>query len=151
MLASQIIMSIHGGILYMNCIFVYSTHQMPRRATRRKVYMMKHLLSIIVIVGAFFAINAALLSKSTVRAGNISQPTVDAWGTFSQIVAGNWHTCALNATGDVYCWGNHYYGTAGVGDFNILISGQKYDSPQAASMPSGITFSSITGGANHNC
>ena len=51
--------------------------------------------------------------------GGDSLPAVvahPAGGTFDVVVAGREHTCALDSTGDLWCWGNSDHGQLGLGD-----------------------------------
>jgi alpha-tubulin suppressor-like RCC1 family protein len=42
-----------------------------------------------------------------------------------QVAAGKSHTCALNAEGEVFCWGRNHEGQLGTGDFSAYTSPQK--------------------------
>ena len=65
--------------------------------------------------------------------------------TFTSVVAGAYHTCARATTGAAYCWGFNFYGQAGNStNTNSTI-------PVAVTMPGGVTFASLTGGAYHSC
>ena len=64
---------------------------------------------------------------------------------FSQLTAGNFHTCALDDDGNAYCWGSGSYGELGNGDYN------RQTTPVAVSMPSDVSFSQLAGGSNHTC
>ena len=63
--------------------------------------------------------------------------------TFTQIAAGQNHTCALTAAGAAYCWGQNAYGQLGDNSTNPT------DAPVAVS--GGLTFASITAGRSHTC
>ena len=65
--------------------------------------------------------------------------------TFTSISGGFFFVCALDALGAAYCWGSNFYGQLGDGsttDRNV---------PTAVTMPTGITFTNISGGARHAC
>lgn len=65
--------------------------------------------------------------------------------TFFQITAGKWHTCALTAGGQSYCWG---YGANGQLGYGFTFG----DSVAAAvSQPAGVSFASISTGYDHTC
>ncbi len=53
---------------------------------------------------------------------------------FSRLFAGNDHSCALDATGDAYCWGNS----------ESLV-------PEKVDMPEGHDFEQVTAGRIHSC
>ena len=61
----------------------------------------------------------------------------------SQVEAGVDHTCALNASGAAFCWGNSNYGQLGAGIYGSLAS------PVAVS--GGHVFSSISAGEYSTC
>jgi alpha-tubulin suppressor-like RCC1 family protein/uncharacterized protein YjbI with pentapeptide repeats len=72
-------------------------------------------------------------------------PSSNPWGNLTAITAETMHTCALNSAGTAYCWG---YGGSG-----LLGNGTTTNSnaPVAVTMPTGVTFASIGGGAYYNC
>lgn len=61
-----------------------------------------------------------------------------------QLAAGSLYTCGL-INGVAYCWGKNDKGQLGIGNTTDQIS------PQAVSMPSGITFTSLAAGNSHIC
>jgi alpha-tubulin suppressor-like RCC1 family protein len=65
---------------------------------------------------------------------------------FKAIAAGAGHTCALSTTGAAYCWGRAYSGEIGNGSNDGFIW-----TPTAATMPNGVTFTSIDAAAGYNC
>lgn len=66
--------------------------------------------------------------------------------TFSEIWAGDKHTCALDgSSGQAWCWGYGGDGAVGAGSF----VGTKV--PVAVSQPGGVTFASINTEYNHSC
>jgi hypothetical protein len=42
--------------------------------------------------------------------------------TWAQVSAGDWHTCAVDTTGALYCWGEGYSGELGIGTRTFTIS-----------------------------
>ncbi|MFI5232610.1 MAG: RCC1 domain-containing protein, partial [Gemmatimonadales bacterium] len=73
-------------------------------------------------------------------------PTLVAGGrTYTSIVAGLDHTCALTAAGAAYCWGGNFSGQLG--------DGTTTQRPVPTLVTGGPTFASIATGArsNHNC
>jgi cysteine-rich repeat protein len=65
--------------------------------------------------------------------------------SFSSLGCGYHHACALDTTGNVWCWGRGTYGQLGRGNTDSSLS------PVAVTMPPGVTFASITAGTNHTC
>ena len=66
--------------------------------------------------------------------------------SFTRVAAGGYHSCALDADGAAWCWGQDLRGQLGDGD------GQRDRSvPGAVTMPSGVTFVTITAGFDHTC
>lgn len=63
---------------------------------------------------------------------------------FSEISAGDSHTCALTSAGDAYCWGNNASGQLGDGSLTTR------STPVAVSA-GGVTFASIHAGGSHTC
>jgi alpha-tubulin suppressor-like RCC1 family protein len=61
--------------------------------------------------------------------------------TFSQVAAGDLHTCAVATTGDVYCWGYNYYGQVG--------DGTQTDNYNPTNVATGMV--SVTAAALHTC
>jgi len=62
-----------------------------------------------------------------------------------QVTAGRLHTCALLATGHVYCWGSDYYGQLGIGN-------STYGSQPSPVEVKGITEATQLGaGLDHTC
>jgi alpha-tubulin suppressor-like RCC1 family protein len=64
--------------------------------------------------------------------------------TWVSIAAGNGHTCGLTSGGAAYCWGRNWSGRLGDN------STTERDTPVAVQQ-GGVTFASITGGADHTC
>ncbi|MFN5677972.1 MAG: RCC1 domain-containing protein, partial [Roseiflexaceae bacterium] len=65
--------------------------------------------------------------------------------TFASISAGYTHTCALTSAGAAYCWGANGFGQLGDGTTTDS------STPVAVSMPSSVTFTSITAGKEYTC
>ena len=65
--------------------------------------------------------------------------------TFASLSAGANHTCALTRAGVAYCWGYNGNGLLGNGTFALGTQ------PLEVKRPTGVTFASISAGANHNC
>lgn len=70
-------------------------------------------------------------------------PTLDA----TVVTAGNEHTCALRANGDVVCWGSNANGQLGVAPSTT----PQTSIPIVVSLPNGAKAKSITAGAKHTC
>lgn len=65
-----------------------------------------------------------------------------AQAVFSQITAGDFHTCALDAVGNAFCWGSNQQGQAGTG-----ATDPRVPTPVAG----GLRFSFISAGNSHTC
>ena len=61
-----------------------------------------------------------------------------------QIASGKFHNCALDSSGDVFCWGNNSSGQLGV-DSSI------YALPTPAQVVGGVKYKSISAGSNFTC
>jgi alpha-tubulin suppressor-like RCC1 family protein len=59
------------------------------------------------------------------------------------IATGNYHSCALDASGAAWCWGFNQYGSLG--------DGTTTDHSAPAPVTGGLTFTSLTAGATHTC
>lgn len=64
---------------------------------------------------------------------------------FTAISAGIAHTCALNVSGQAYCWGDNSYGQ--LGDNSTAYR----RTPVAVQQPAGVTFYQIAAGNVHTC
>ena len=74
-----------------------------------------------------------------------SVPQLVAGGNaFMKIYAGEYHTCALTATGTAYCWGRNDLGQLGIG-----AAGNPVSTPTAVS--GALTFKSLTLGEEFTC
>ncbi len=85
--------------------------------------------------------------------GECSQPSqcespslVDTSETFTTISAGGSHTCALNAAGDAFCWGNGSQGQVGT---NPVAPPVDTNVPRAVF--GGVAFSDVAAGGEHTC
>ncbi len=65
--------------------------------------------------------------------------------TFTIVSAGQDHTCALTADGDVYCWGANADGQLGIG------ASDKLPHPKPLRVASGIKFKVVSAGYRHTC
>ena len=63
--------------------------------------------------------------------------------SFTQVVAGSSHTCALTSTGSAYCWGANGEGQLGDGTRLVRFTPVAVDQPAA--------FVSLTAGTAHTC
>lgn len=61
-----------------------------------------------------------------------------------QVEPGNVHTCALTSNGKAYCWGANKYGQLGNGSTTSQVT------PTGVSMPTGVNFTHIEAGGEHN-
>ncbi len=66
--------------------------------------------------------------------------------TFSQISAGESHTCALTAAGEAWCWGGNGRGELGS---DPAVVGTQSATPIL--VPGGLVFASIDAGTQHTC
>lgn len=63
------------------------------------------------------------------------------------LAAGGNHTCALAATGEAWCWGDRFSLGDGI-DYELQLGPIR---PVPVAMPTGVTFSAISAGAEHTC
>ena len=72
--------------------------------------------------------------------------------SFRSVDAGWEHACAIGADGDVACWGNSYYGQAGLSPKpnGSLNDGKKYMSDDVVELPPGL-FTALSAGGEHTC
>eukprot|EP01083_Nonionella_stella_P007556 21818_1 len=70
-----------------------------------------------------------------------------------QIMAGDYHTCALSTANKVKCWGYNVYGQLGYGDTNSRgdASNQMSDSLLEIDLGTSFIPMKITAGERHNC
>ncbi|MEU4626920.1 hypothetical protein AB0G04_43985 [Actinoplanes sp. NPDC023801] len=64
---------------------------------------------------------------------------------FTQLTAGDDHTCGLARDGKAYCWGRGDYGRLG----NNGVADQS--KPVAVHAPTGVAFTQLTAGGHHTC
>ncbi len=81
-------------------------------------------------------------SADRVEPAAVSMPTGK---TFASLAAGYSHACAMDTTGNAWCWGFNGAGQLGRGNTTNSLR------PAAVTMPPGVTFSSITAGDHHTC
>jgi len=67
-------------------------------------------------------------------------------GSVLGIDAGMEHTCAINTSGNAFCWGRNNFGQLGV-----ATSTTYYHNPRSPTNSSGVVFTSISAGHNHVC
>ncbi len=61
------------------------------------------------------------------------------------VAAGDWHSCALRASGQAYCWGDNYYGELGNG------TSHSFSQPVPTPVAGGLTFAALSGGLFYTC
>jgi hypothetical protein len=64
---------------------------------------------------------------------------------WTDVAAGDAHTCALDSSGDVYCWGQNGFGQLGQGDTTSR------NSPTKVNLPYSGKAVSLAAGTGHNC
>jgi len=80
--------------------------------------------------------------------GNIFPPVqISDPGPVSQLALGNQFTCALNYSGDLYCWGANGVGQVGTGSAGNNI----YTPSVVARVPASATWQSVAVGEEHAC
>lgn len=78
-------------------------------------------------------------------ATNQSTPVATSGGrNYIDLSLGYAHTCAVDTTGNAYCWGLHAGGQLGHSNPDIY-------NPQAVTMPAGVAFRSVATGSEHTC
>ncbi|MEZ4819027.1 MAG: hypothetical protein R3A45_03690 [Bdellovibrionota bacterium] len=74
--------------------------------------------------------------------------------TATQIIAGDYHTCALLNTGEAKCWGNNEYGLLGYGNKTEDpgdAPNEMGDNLATIDLGNGLTVIQMTSGRYHNC
>ncbi|GAB1689789.1 hypothetical protein KRM28CT15_15920 [Krasilnikovia sp. M28-CT-15] len=66
---------------------------------------------------------------------------------FTQITAGNFHTCGLGSDTRAYCWGQGSYGVLGNEDTTVYGS----MTPVPVTAPEGVRFTQLAAGYTHTC
>ncbi|MBU1239747.1 hypothetical protein KKF84_10930, partial [Myxococcota bacterium] len=66
---------------------------------------------------------------------------------FVETSCGSNHSCGLDETGQVWCWGRNDYGQLGIGNMGVAFSG----SPLPVVLPVGRSFTSVTSGWLFTC
>ena len=67
--------------------------------------------------------------------------------SFKEIQTSNRNTCAITTTNTAYCWGYNGFGQIG----NGTTTNTNRTTPVAVTMPTGVSFTSITVGYDYNC
>jgi alpha-tubulin suppressor-like RCC1 family protein len=91
-------------------------------------------------VATAIADGEAIITATT--AGRSGQSTVTAI-SFTRVVGGEYHSCALTGSGAAYCWGDNEYGQLGDGTGN--------DRLNPVPVQGGHIFSEIVAGSFHTC
>ncbi len=86
------------------------------------------------------ALAIILLSSAS---GQFNEVSAQGALQFTQISAGEQHTCGITSTGKAYCWGNGLYGQLGDGD----IDNKNTPTPVSSS----LVFTQISAGGTHAC
>lgn len=89
---------------------------------------------------------AVSASTATRPSGTTAGAYVTPAAPFASITAGFYHTCALDAAGQAYCWGYNVSGRLGVGP-----TSGPYLIPTAVLHPPGVTFAQLSAGGSHSC
>ncbi|HOW51512.1 MAG TPA: hypothetical protein PLV42_05645 [bacterium] len=59
------------------------------------------------------------------------------------IAAGDAHTCAIAASGDLFCWGANSYGQCGTGELSTVVAPTRLNSTE--------TWAQVSAGGDHTC
>jgi alpha-tubulin suppressor-like RCC1 family protein len=86
------------------------------------------------------------LGNSTTTDSNlpVSVPAPGSGAKFTQVSAGNFHSLAVDSNGNSYGWGYNKFGQLG------NASTADADAPLLVTVPSGVTFTQLSAGANHS-
>ena len=93
--------------------------------------------------GEVAAVGLGLTQIIAVSAGFVDSAVVRTGLAFTQITAGDAHTCGLVPGGAVFCWGDGRAGQLGNGGTEA--------SAAPGRVTSGIVFTAVTAGATHTC
>ena len=111
----------------------------PIVMTRRPLFR-----ALVCLLGGVAAVGCA--DTAPEKPTYIATPTlVNGGKTFVDITGGDFHTCALQADGQAFCWGINTQGQSG----NAVSGNAGVNQP--TSVIGGFTFSSISAGGAHTC
>ncbi|HEU4561528.1 MAG TPA: hypothetical protein VFS20_26980 [Longimicrobium sp.] len=97
------------------------------------------------LAGALAACADAALDPAAPLARPRADVVTDSARTYVAVATGGAHSCALNALGRAWCWGDNRRGQ--LGDSTIISRAL----PVAVRAPASVRFVSITAGASHTC
>jgi alpha-tubulin suppressor-like RCC1 family protein len=84
------------------------------------------------------------ISTVTATSGTLSaRARLEVGAPFTQVAAGDFHTCALASTGRVYCWGENADGQLG--------DNTSTDRDTPTRVATSVPFTQVTTGAHHTC
>lgn len=89
-----------------------------------------------------------LNSSNIIDHGSVSMPRkyptiVDGYASYSQVARGSLHTCGINLTNHLYCWGQNSYGQLGT---ETTVS-----TTRPVPIDTGTQYQKITAGLQHTC
>ncbi|MCH9662298.1 MAG: hypothetical protein K0U66_01390 [Gammaproteobacteria bacterium] len=88
--------------------------------------------------------NLGQIGSDDAGMANLSHIQVDSEKTWAQISAGGTHSCAINAEGQLYCWGEGALGRLGLGDDTSTRT-------IPTQVGSAINWVQVSAGSNHTC
>lgn len=92
--------------------------------------------------------------NSTTPIPVVADPVAGNPASFAVISAGSNHTCGITTSGETFCWGLNTKGQLGTSaTTSSCLNGAVMcsDFPLAVSAPVGVTFTTISAGADHTC
>jgi alpha-tubulin suppressor-like RCC1 family protein len=92
--------------------------------------------------------------NSTTPIPVVVDPVAGNPASFAVISAGSNHTCGITTSGETFCWGLNTKGELGTSATTASCLGGTMmcsDFPIAVSAPAGVTFTTISAGADHTC
>jgi alpha-tubulin suppressor-like RCC1 family protein len=95
--------------------------------------------------------SAGQLGNGSIQGDALEPDTVVGGLTFTQLASGGSHSCGLEGSGALHCWGYHLSGQLGIGLGPTCGIGANAFPCSTTPMPVAGTFTSVSAGPSHTC